>query len=186
MNLYGGRGLSTMAYQDVKTGALKIVRPYLFVEIVDDSGKSVGPGRTGRLVFTSTVCGGTPFIRYDIGDLGCYSDENMDESGLRGIKELQGRVAGLLTLSNGKTINCIYWNHLLKEFAEIEQFQIAVRNQKPLEIRLKGAGFTQAREACLKDTLRNFLGDVAIQIRWLDRIPLTSQGKLVQVVREED
>lgn len=186
MNLYGGRELSAMAYQVAGTESLRIVRPYLFCEIVDDSGKTVEPGQTGRLVWTSTVCRGTPFLRYDIGDLACYSAEQRDGSGLTSLKELHGRAAGLLTLANGKTINCLYWNHLMKDFPEVEQFQIAVRGSKPLEIRLKGTGFSQERETHLRQVLLDFLGNVPVEIHWLHKIALTSQGKLVQVIREDD
>jgi phenylacetate-CoA ligase len=186
LNLYGGRELSAMAYQAAGTDFLKIVRPYLFAEIVDESGKMVEPGQTGRVVWTSTVCRGTPFLRYDIGDVGCYSSDLRDDSGLIGIRELQGRVAGLLTLPNGKTVNCIYWNHLIKEYPEVEQFQIVLRSGSSLEIRLKGSGFAKEREAELRKLLLDFLGEVPVEISWLDRIPLTSQGKLVQVIREDN
>lgn len=184
-NLYGGRELSVMAYGNARSDSLNIVRPFLYAEIVDDAGKMVEPGKTGRLVWTSTICRGTPFLRYDIGDVACYSAEDRDESGLVGIRELQGRIAGLLALPNGKTINCIYWNHLMKEYAEIEQFQVALRG-KTVEIRLKGGGFTPDRETDFRQTLAHLLEEIPVEIRWLEQIPLTSQGKLVQVVREEN
>ena len=141
LNFYGGRELSAMAYQTAPGLPLQVLRPFLFVEILDDQGRPVGPGETGRLIWTSTVCRGTPFLRYDIGDVGTYDEGTSDESGVRAIVKLQGRYAGLLKLPNGKTINNIFWNHLFKEFPEVEQFQVALKGDTDVEMRSWGVVF---------------------------------------------
>jgi phenylacetate-CoA ligase len=184
LNFYGGREMGALAYQPSAGSPLRVLRPLLFVEIVDDNGKPVQPGMTGRLIWTSTVNRGTPFLRYDNGDIGCYGTGDCDESGIFSIRELQGRQAGLLKLPNGKTINCIFWNHLFKEFSEIEQFQVALLGDQQVQLRLKGTPFTPQRENECRQTLKNLLGQTPVDISWLDKIPLTQQGKLVQVVRE--
>jgi phenylacetate-CoA ligase len=184
LNCYGGRELSAMAYQVKPGGPLWVVRPFLFVEIVDDAGKPVPPGEPGRLLWTSTVCRGTPFLRYDIGDVAVSDGSQQDESGIRSLKELQGRTAGVLHLPNGKMINCIFWNHLFKEFQEIEQFQVALQKDGAIQLRFKGTPFTQEREAALRQILSKFLVDIPVTVLWTERIPLTKEGKLVQVVRE--
>jgi phenylacetate-CoA ligase len=184
LNYYGGRELSSMAYQPHVGSPLIVLRPLLFLEIVDNNGKPVSPGDTGRLIWTSTVCRGTPFIRFDVGDVGTYGAADRDESGIKVIRELQGRFAGLLKLPNGKLINCIFWNHLLKEFPEVEQFQVVLYNEKAIHFRLKGQPFEQNREQEFRRILTGLLSSVPVTISWVNRIPLTSQGKLIQVVRE--
>jgi phenylacetate-coenzyme A ligase PaaK-like adenylate-forming protein len=184
LNYYGARELSSMAYQPKAGSSLKALRPLLFLEIVDQHGKPVGPGETGRLIWTNTACRGTPFVRFDVGDVGCYDAGDCDESGIRAIKQLQGRFAGLLKLPNGKTINCIFWNHILKEYAEVEQFQIVLKNDREILFRLKGNPFSPERELELRQRLRILLSDIPVSISWVEKIPLTPQGKLVQVVRE--
>ena len=72
LNCYGGRELSVMACQFPPDQDLRVLRPWLFVEIVDQNGKPVKPGEPGRMLWTSTICRGTPFLRYDIGDLATY------------------------------------------------------------------------------------------------------------------
>jgi phenylacetate-CoA ligase len=183
LNFYGGRELSAMAYQLSARSPLHVLRPLVFVEIVDDNGKPLQPGMTGRLIWTSTVNRGTPFLRYDVGDLGCYGTGDYDESGIFGIRELQGRQAGLFKL-HGKTINCLFWNHLFKEFSEVEQFQVALLGDQQVHLRLKGTPFTPQRENECRQSLKNLLGPTPVTISWLEKIPLTQQGKLVQVVRE--
>jgi phenylacetate-CoA ligase len=156
------------------------------VEIVDDAGKPVSPGESGRLLWTSTVCRGTPLLRYDIGDLGSFDLSQETEAGVSQLRALDGRFAGVLTLPGGKKINCIYWNHLFKEFPEVHQFQVALQNHGKLAIRLQGSGMAEARDASLRQTLRNFIGDLPLTITWVERIPLTPRGKLLQVVSEQD
>ncbi len=185
LNCYGGRELSTMAFEEKEGSPLHILRPWLFAEIVDDNGRPIGPGEPGRLLWTSTICRGTPFIRYDIGDLASYDSFGENESGILSLQTLHGRVAGLLVLPNGLRINCIYWNHLFKEFPEIHQFQVALKQGQEIELRLKGEGFAPRREGQIRGTLANFLGPLPVRIHWMEKIPLTEQGKLVQVVRED-
>ena len=184
LNFYGGRELSAMAFQPHEGASLRVLRPYLFVEIVDDRGKHVPPGETGRLIWTSTVCRGTPFLRYDIGDVGSSEAPDQDESGIHALTRLEGRHSGLMRLPNGGTIGCIFWNHLLKDYPEVEQFQVALIGDRRVELRLRGSGLDQERESRLRDVVRRFLGEGDVRISWVDRIPLTPQGKLVQVVRE--
>jgi len=184
LNLYGGRELGAMACQSHEDGPLEVIRPWLFVEVVDDNGRPAPPGVPGRVICTSTVCRGTPFLRYDIGDVGTYSADLCNESGVTGLAELLGRDAGLLKLPDGRIINNIYWNHLFKEMPEIRQFQIVLRANGTLCVALIGSGFTPSREQSLRTILSNFLGPLPIQIEWVQTIPRTKQGKLIQVIRE--
>ncbi len=184
LNYYGARELSSMAYQPKVGSSLLVLRPLLFLEIVDEKGKPVGPGETGRLIWTNTACRGTPFIRFDVGDVGSYSSGDCDESGIRAINQLEGRFAGLLRLPNGKTINCIFWNHILKEYPEVEQFQIVLQGDQKILFRLKGTPFSPEKDRELRQRLLILLCDVPVSISWVEKIPLTSQGKLIQVVRE--
>jgi len=184
LNSYGGRELSTMAYQGKPGGPLWVTRPFLFAEIVDDAGKPVAPGEPGRLLWTSTVCRGTPFLRYEIGDMAACDAAHFDESGIRALSQLHGRTSGVLKLPDGRMINCIFWNHLFKEFSEIVQFQVVLQKNGQLLLRFTGTPFTSTRDAALRRILSNFLPELPVTVSWLDRIPLTPEGKLVQVVRE--
>jgi phenylacetate-CoA ligase len=183
-NLYGGRELSVIACQYKAGDPLHILRPWNFVELVDDNGKPVGPRESGRLICTSTICRGTPFLRYEVGDLADYDAVYCDESGIRALREIQGRIASVVVLPNGKRIQNLFWNHLMKEFAEVQQFQIVIKNDGSLLFLLKGDGFSADREVELRNILQNFLGNLPLQLDWVNSIPLTRQGKLVQVIRE--
>jgi phenylacetate-CoA ligase len=184
LNRYGGRELSVMACQFTEGGQLNVMRPWLFLEVLNDRGRPVSSGEIGRLVWTSTVCRGTPFLRYDVEDLGTFRPWDSNESGVVAIDALHGRVGGMLELPGRRTISNLYWNHFFKEIKEVAQFQVILRKDHSVQILLRGKGFSQEREAAVRGLLAHFLGDIQIHLQWVDRIPLTKEGKLVQAYRE--
>jgi len=183
-NRYGGRELSVMACQFAEGGPMNIMRPWLFLEILDHHGRPAAPGEIGRLVWTSTVCRGTPFLRYDVEDLGTFRACDSNESGVVAIDALHGRVGGMLELPGGQKISNLYWNHFFKEIKEVAQFQVILRKDCSLQILLRGKGFSQERDAAVRGLLAHFLGDIPVHLQWVERVPLTKEGKLVQVYRE--
>lgn len=184
LNRYGGRELSVTACQEVEGGPLRLIRPWVFAEIVNEAGQPAAPGEVGRLLLTSTASRGTPFIRYDIGDLAVYSEPDRDESGLSAIRALHGRSAGSIRLQDGRVISCIYWNHLLKDFPEVRQFQVRLSRDGRISLLLAGQGFTPTRSAHLTSVLKLVLRDQEVALQWVPDIPRTAQGKLAQVVQE--
>ncbi len=186
LNRYGGRELSTMACQFAPGGPLHALRPWLFLEVLDENGQPAEPGTMGRLVWTSTVCRGTPFLRYDIEDMGIFDAAHRTESGIGALAELCGRRAGLMKLADGRVISNLYWNHLFKEFSEVRQFQVLYKNSGEIWISLAGQGMPQAREAQLRARLGHLVGAIPVKLSWTAEIPRGPQGKLVQVIREQD
>lgn len=184
LNRYGGRELAVMACQFSETSPLHVMRPWLFLEVLNERGRPAGPGEIGRLVWTSTICRGTPFLRYDVEDLGTFRQVDSNESGVAAIDTLHGRIGGILELPGGRKISNLYWNHFFKEVKEVAQFQVIVRKDRSLQILLRGEGFSQQREAVVRGLLAHFLGDMDVHLQWVDRIPLTKEGKLVQAYRE--
>jgi phenylacetate-CoA ligase len=184
LNRYGGRELSVMACQFAVDTPLQVLRPWLFLEVLDDRGRPAAPGEMGRLVWTSTVCRGTPFIRYDVEDLGTFRASDSNESGVVAIDALHGRVGGLLELPGGRKISNLYWNHFFKEVKEVAQFQVILRQDRSLNILLRGTGFSPERDIAVRGLLSHFLGDVPVHLQWVEHIPRTNDGKLIQVYRE--
>jgi len=182
-NRYGGRELACIAAEYEPGGPLAILRPWVFLEIVDDQGKPVPTGESGRILCTSTVCRGTPFLRYEVGDTGAADVRSTTESGIAALARLEGRVSGIMLLPDGRRINALFWNHFFKDFSEVVQFQVVIVAESRLELLLQGAGMSPQRSADLTARLRNFLGNTPFAIRWVDSIPRTARGKLVQVVR---
>jgi phenylacetate-CoA ligase len=183
LNAYGGRELGAMAYEGRSGEPLQVLLPWLFVEIVDENGRPVEPGEPGRMLWTSTICRGTPFLRYEIGDLAIYDATGKDEAGIFALRELQGRVGSVFHLPDGTQISALYWNHFWKEFSEVKQFQVILQNDSSIEILLKGTPFSGEREAYCRKVLGITLKNVSVDLKWVPEIPKTPQGKLVQVIR---
>jgi phenylacetate-CoA ligase len=183
-NRYGGRELAVMACQFDEASPLQVMRPWLYLEVLNDRGRPASAGEIGRLVWTSTVCRGTPFLRYDVEDMGTFSLSNANESGVVAIDTLHGRIGGMLELPGGRKISNLYWNHFFKEIKEVAQFQVIARKDRSLQILLRGEGFSPQRETAVRGLLAHFLGDTHVHLAWVDRIPLTKEGKLVQAYRE--
>ena len=186
LNRYGSREMGSIAHQQTEAGPLLISRPWYVVDIVDDDGRPAQPGEPGSLLVTSTICRGTPFLRYRIGDAATFDIPYRTESGITALSSLDGRLAGIVQLADGRKINNIVWNHLFKEFAEVEQFQVVVQKNGFLRIRLKGAIPAGTGHGPLHQAISRLLRDNAFEISWVDEIPLTSRGKLLQVVQEGD
>ena len=184
LNSYGGRELSTIAAQSVAGGPLQVLRPWLFLEVVREDGAPVAPGEVGRLVCTSTITRGTPFLRYEVGDLGVFDASHQTEAGIYALRELHGRIGSVIKLADGKVISNLFWNHFFKECPEVHQFQVRFARNGAVKCFLRGTGFNADREAEQRAVLKNFLGPVPVEFSWVERIPLTAQGKLIQVVQE--
>ena len=185
LNYYGGRELGTIAAQRDAGGPLHLVRPFVFVELIGDDGSPVVPGHPGRVVVTSTEGMGTPFLRYDIGDMATCSAANADAAGVKRLDALVGRAGSVLRLPNGTTVSNNYWNHLFKELDEVVQFQVRLRADGSLKLNFVGRPFAEGREAWLRNVLGAFLGPMPIDIAWVDAIPPTRLGKRLQVVVED-
>jgi phenylacetate-CoA ligase len=184
LNYYGGRELGTIAAQREAGGPLHLVRPYVFAEIVGDDDRPVEPGQPGRLIVTSTEGRGSPFLRYDIGDVASAAAASTDASGVTRLDALLGRSGSVLTLPSGATVSNNYWNHLFKELPEVAQFQVRLRKDGGLRLHFVGGPFASGREAWLRGVLDGFLGPIPIEIAWVDVIPPTPMGKRLQVVVE--
>ena len=186
LNFYGGRELGVMAYQTAPSRDLRIPLPFALCEILDERGQAVPPGVPGRLVWTSTVCRGTPFIRYDVGDLGSSTEPVHMPYGVTRLAIIHGRMAGTLRLSDGTLLSNLYWNHLFKDYAEVRQFQIVLKTNGSIEAQLVGKKFGSAREQALRKALDSIGLRSSFTIRWVAAIHRTRQGKLIQVRKETE
>jgi phenylacetate-CoA ligase len=184
LDYYGGRELGTIAVQPRAGAARVVARPFVFVELVGDDGRPVDPGQPGRIVVTSTEGTGSPFLRYDIGDVATASAASRDDAGVARLDALLGRSGSVFRLPTGATVSNNYWNHLFKELAEVRQFQVRLQKNGGVRLSFVGQPFGAHREAWLRGVLGDFLGPVPVEIAWVEAIAPTAMGKRLQVVVE--
>ena len=102
---YGSNELHEVAGQCEVRGGLHILAEDFVVEVVDETGAPLPPGRTGQLVITSLHNWGMPFLRYAPGDIGAMQVDSCPCG--RGLPLLDvriGRTRDYLRSRNGTSI----------------------------------------------------------------------------------
>jgi phenylacetate-CoA ligase len=76
--------------------------------VLDEEGRPVPPGHTGRLVLTDLNNYVFPFIRYHTGDVAVASEEGF-VGGFALVERLDGRSSELLEFPSGRTVSGSLW-----------------------------------------------------------------------------
>lgn len=128
------------------------------VEILDEDGRPLPPGRPGRIVGTSLDNQVMPFVRYDTGDIGTLDPAPCAcGRGLVRIRALQGRSRDLVRTPDGRLIHGVAFNDLMLEFPAVDRYQAIQLDEHHLRVVLAGDG---DRIAAALDALRLRLADL--------------------------
>jgi phenylacetate-CoA ligase len=104
MNEYGSVEVGAMAYSCAH-GSLHTSADHVVTEVVDEHGKPVADGQSGRIVFTSMHARAMPLLRYAIGDEGVLSHDSCPCGRFPGqtiIASLDGRVFERIVTQDGR------------------------------------------------------------------------------------
>jgi len=176
---YGSSENGVIAFQ-CKQGNMHIMADHLAVEFVDETGKQVKPGELGRIIITDLSGYAMPLIRYEIGDMGRYTEDTCTCGiTLPRMDIMEGRKEDFIRTSGGKLVHAAYLCYTLKDDAvhEFKMYQKAI--DKFLVKIVKSATFKSDSEKRLENKLRTALGnDVMISFEYLERIPREVSGKL--------
>jgi phenylacetate-CoA ligase len=141
------------------------------VEIVDDDGFPVGPGRTGNVVVTPLWRYSTPLIRYAIGDRAMIGSKCPCGRGLKVIKELQGRQNDLFSLPSGRRVFSAYLGAPLRAMPRILQFQIVQETRERLCVKAVIDGNRKEAEKGIRKAIRSALPErMKVEVEFVDRI----------------
>jgi phenylacetate-CoA ligase len=183
--IYGCSEMGALALQSPGDGGMLVCEEAVLVEILDDSGRPVGPGETGRVVLTSFYNYATPFIRYEIGDYATRA-EGPCPSGrsLNRIKSIDGRGRNALRASGGRKI----W-HWEIEAADIlrhlpaRRFQIRQPEAGMIELVYVPATQRAPDAKALADYFSARLEwPIVIRLLAVDEIARTAGGKYERIV----
>lgn len=167
------------AHEGVHIAAEDIV-----VEIVDDEGKPVEPGRQGRIVITNLHEYGMPLIRYDIGDEGsllggaCACGRSLPR-----LSTIVGKTGDTFYTPSGRRVSARSFRTAILVELGIRRFQFVQDALDHVTVRVvpnDGLSPSKAREldAAVKAHYASTLGDdVEIQVDIVDRIDPTPAGK---------
>ncbi len=182
---YGSSENGVIAFQCHK-GNMHIMADHLCVEFLDEDDQPVAPGQPGRIVITDLSSHAMPLLRYDIGDIGKYSDERCNCGIELPLMEMvEGRKEDFIRKKDGQLIHAAYLCYTLKEDT-VHEFKMYQKATDSLLVQIvKAPSFNDRSEKKLEANLRTALGDdVRITFEYLSQIPREKSGKLRYFVSE--
>jgi len=183
-DFYTSREQHLIASECTKHSGYHIAAENVVVEVVDDKGFPVPPGKEGRILITNLHNYAIPFIRYEIGDVGIYSDKMCPcGRGLPMLASLKGRMHDVIVTRSGKVIPGMYL--AVRMFADfgVSQYQMVQETYEKVVVKVVlPPGYPERRIEELKSTILGefspVLGDeLEIVVELVDDIPLSLAGK---------
>lgn len=136
-NLYGAREVGPIAVSREGRLNLETLSPWCLVEVVDSNGNPTAPGVEGDVLVTNLQSGGTPFVRYRIGDRAVSGGADICGLFCSNIVELRGRKTESVLLPDGRSLSVAFWHGLMKIYPSAKQYQVLVHSTG-IEIRFTG------------------------------------------------
>ncbi len=152
---YGTSEFNRMAWECPARSGYHLDADSVIIEIVDDDGRPVRPGETGRAIATGLINRMMPLIRYELGDLLVASDRRCTcGRTLPMIEGIEGRMKDRVRLPGGGLRTA---RELLEPFGAVdgvELFRLTIEDpaRAQLELVIPEARFAQARD----DSIRRF------------------------------
>jgi phenylacetate-CoA ligase len=154
----------------------------VYAEVVDEEGRPIPPGQTGRLVLTDLNNYVFPFIRYDTGDLAAPSEEGF-VGGFPVVERLEGRSSERLEFPSGRTVSGVSLGGYLMQVHDfgplVRFYQCAQVGPNEVELRVVWARTPAEDERrALTEALRRLTDpDTAIAIRDVTELERFASGK---------
>lgn len=158
----------------------------VLLEIVDDTGRAVAPGQTGRVVITPFGSTATPLIRYDQGDLAVAGPTEICACGrtLPRIASISGRIRHYFFKPNGEVIANLSMKARIELGAGV--WQVARVGEHSFEVRYQKRdwGVPPDLNAFRKSFAQDFYPEAQLKIIEVEKFDLGRTGKHLERVDE--
>jgi phenylacetate-CoA ligase len=184
---YGSGEIHAIASECEKHSGYHISAENVIVECVKLDGTLANPGEEGELIITDLNNFVSPFIRYNIEDLGVLSARSCTcGRGLPLINSLQGRVSDIIKLPNGRLVPIGYWVVLFETIAGIDQYQVIQVSNDILVIKIVvNQRFNKDDLLHITENLTILGGDqLKIDVQIVNQITSSNSGKRRFVITE--
>lgn len=199
---YGSREFMLIGMEGPDHDGYCLSADNLFVEVVDDAGKPCEPGQVGRIVVTDLHNDATPFVRYEIGDVGSVACKKSKEDtfsthprltsrvprptpySFPRLAAVEGRLQEVIVQADGEKLTALFIPHLMKEFDWVEGYQVAQDMPGVMTVNLVTRDEAwQGKTNDIERLLRTKLGcDMQITFARVDQLEKTAGGKTPIVV----
>ncbi len=187
INEYGARDGGIIAYQ-CPEGRMHAFSENCFLEVVDPiTNLPLYPGESGVLLVTDLHNTVMPRLRYQLGDMVALSADTCS-CGISYplLAAIDGREDDMFISQSGQYVHGHYFNHIVRNLESFRTFQIIQHEPQRLSLKLvKEPGrFRSADEDRLLTGIRTALGEVSVQVAYVDQIAPTGSGKFRYAIRE--
>jgi len=180
-NRYGCEEVGLIGCECEEHSGMHINAEHVLVEFLRADGEPAKEGELAKIVVTDLNNKGMPLLRYQIEDMGSFSNEPCAcGRGLPILKEINGRTADFLKTKQGDSVAGISLiERTLTDIRGIEQMQLVQDSLDVLQVnRVKGKGFSEQTDYQLSAALTDVFGqDVKVVINDVTEIPQMSNGK---------
>jgi phenylacetate-CoA ligase len=168
---------------ECEQGQLHVSPDFGIVEIVDGQGCPAPPGLEGRMLCTSLLNEAQPLIRYEIGDLGAWSEEPCPcgRNHLPVLKEVVGRLEDVVAGPDGRQM--VRFHGIFIGLPNVIEGQVIQESLDRFTVKLATLdGFGEREEQVIRNRFEERLGKVRVQVLKVPDIPRTDRGKFRAVI----
>ena len=145
LDLYSLNEAGPVAVSDEQAGGHVVLQHQLYVEVLDQMGRSLKPGARGEITLTGGFNFCLPLLRYRTGDYASIEFRGRELV----LADLAGRPPVRFRALSGEWLNNIEVTHALQRFA-IPQFALHQNQDGVLRLRISGAEYqSEAIRRCL-------------------------------------
>lgn len=187
---YGAVETGIIAYQ-CPEGRHHISEENIVLEVLDEDGKQVEPGRQGKAVISVLHERAIPILRYELGDLvtlepareACGCGVN-----LRSLKVLGGRANDLLQSAKGSFVHPELFDYTMRYFPGVERFRIVELELGKIEVILQCPNDVESArlDDLKKDLVARLKGEFEVSLSVTPLIENEPSGKFRWVVRKSE
>ena len=181
-DFYGSRECSSIS-AECEYGNRHVNARYVLEAVDPDSYALLPSGEPGSLLITDLANTITPFIRYEIGDLGAVAWREC-RCGRRGpcLTELLGRTCEMIPLPSGKKVHSVFFSQLLKEFPAVMQLQVERLGQADFRVNYVGSRLGEEDRRRIMEIAREMLDGASVSILQVENLELARSGKLANYI----
>jgi phenylacetate-CoA ligase len=169
---------------ECEQGRLHVSPDFGIVEIVDDVGKPLPPGRAGKMICTGLVNRTQPLIRYDIGDVAAWATEPCPcgRHHLPVLEQVVGRLEDLVIGRNGQV--SVRFHGLFISLPNVLEGQVIQEDLDHIRVRVvvREAFSLREIEAIRRRVAEERLGPMHVEVERVPHLERTEQGKFRAVI----
>jgi len=187
---YGAREFSGIAYE-ASGNFDHLVNDDSYVLEILKNGQDVEENEIGEIFITDLNNLITPMIRYRIGDLATKSKASKVQNNsidFHTISTIQGRTKAIIVCENNRWVPGTFFAHFFKEYGDfIEQYQVVQNVKDSINLKLiKKDNTTDADIQNIITELRETVGNIDIDIEYVDEIKMVRTGKIMGAISNLD